>query len=71
MNPPELSIRTSATLARIDSIVARLPELDEDRAAGIAANLFELSGLRARCPACAYLYRPSFERCPKCPRRRR
>jgi uncharacterized OB-fold protein len=71
MIPPELTTRTSATLARIESMVARLTELGEEEAHGIEANLFELSELRTRCGQCAYLYRPYLERCPTCSRRSR
>ena len=63
------TVRTSATLARIDSMVARLAELDGQNVEGIEANLIELSELRTRCAACSYLYRPYLERCPVCSRR--
>jgi uncharacterized OB-fold protein len=66
----EPTVRSSATLARIERVLARLPELDEEHLEGIEANLFELSELRTRCTACAYLYRPYLERCPTCSRRR-
>jgi uncharacterized OB-fold protein len=69
VNSPEPIIRTSATLARIERVIARLPELDEEQLEGIEANLFELGDLRTRCTVCAYLYQPYLERCPTCIRR--
>ena len=62
MHSSEPTVRSSATLARIDRLIARLPELDEQHLEGIEANLYELSELRARCTVCAYLYRPYLER---------
>jgi uncharacterized OB-fold protein len=67
----EPTVRTSATLARIERVLARLLELDEEHLEGIEANLLELSELRTRCTDCAYRYRPYLERCPTCSRRRR
>ena len=69
MNAPEPAIHAAVTRARIERVIARLPELSEERLDGIEANLFEISDLRARCTACAYLYRPYLERCPTCARR--
>jgi uncharacterized OB-fold protein len=69
MNTREPLTRAAITRARIDRVIARLPELAEDRLDGIEANLFELAGLRARCNVCAYLYHPYLERCPTCTRR--
>jgi len=66
----EPSVRSSVTVARIERLIARLPQLDEQHLEGIEANLYELSELRARCPVCAYLYRAYLERCPTCSRRR-
>ena len=71
MSSPEPSIRTAVTHARIERVIARLPELDEERLEGIEANLFELGELRKRCTTCAYLYRPYIEACPTCIRRLR
>jgi uncharacterized OB-fold protein len=69
MSAPEPLIRTALTRARIERVIARLPELSEDRLEGIEANLFELGELRARCSVCAYLYHPYLDRCPTCARR--
>ena len=69
MNAPEPLIRAALTRARIDRVIAGLPELSEERLEGIEANLFELGELRARSSACAYLYHPYLERCPTCARR--
>jgi hypothetical protein len=69
MQFPEPLIRSALTRARIDRVVARLPELGDDRLEGIEANLFELAELRARCNACAYLFHPYLGRCPTCARR--
>ena len=71
MSTPEPTIRTAVTHARIERVIARLPELDEERIEGIEANLFELGELRSRCTTCAYLYRPYLEACPTCIRRLR
>ena len=48
MHSPDPAVRSSETLARIDRLIARLPELDEQHLEGIEANLYELS---ARCEA--------------------
>jgi uncharacterized OB-fold protein len=69
MSSPQPLNRTALTQARIERVIARLPELSEDRLEGIEANLFELGELRARCNVCAYLYHPYLERCPTCARR--
>jgi uncharacterized OB-fold protein len=69
MGSPEPLIRAILTRARIERVIASLPELSEDRLDGIEANLFELGELRARCTVCAYLYHPYLERCPTCARR--
>jgi uncharacterized OB-fold protein len=69
MTSPEPLNRAAVTRARIERVIARLPELSEDRLEGIEANLFELGELRARCSNCAYLYHPYLERCPTCARR--
>jgi uncharacterized OB-fold protein len=54
--------------ARISRVIARLPELDDDRLEGIEATLFEIGELRAACRVCGHLYRPYFETCPPCRR---
>jgi uncharacterized OB-fold protein len=64
-------IRQQITRSRIERVIARLPELSDERLEGIEANLFELGPLHARCGTCAYLYRPYLERCPTCSRRAR
>ena len=70
MQLPHSPIRAAITRARIERVIARLPELDQERLQGIEANLFELSELRTRCPHCHQLYRPYLERCTTCSRRR-
>jgi hypothetical protein len=70
MNDPASAARAAVTHARIERVIARLPELSDEQLEGIEANLFELAGLRARCSVCAYLYHPYLEHyCPTCARR--
>jgi uncharacterized OB-fold protein len=69
MTSGEPFTRAAVTRSRIERVIARLPELSEERLDGIEANLFELGELRARCNVCAYLYNPYLERCPTCARR--
>ena len=69
MHFPAAQPRAAVTRARIERVIARLPEIDEERLEGIEATLFEIGELRARCPVCACLYRPYLERCPTCSRR--
>jgi hypothetical protein len=69
MNSPESPVRAAVTRARIERVIARLPELSDERLEGIEANLFELGELRTRCTVCAYTYRPYLEVCPTCIRR--
>ena len=66
MNFPESPIRAAVTRARIERVIARLPELSEERLEGIEATLFEAGELRATCRACGQLYRPYLERCATC-----
>lgn len=66
MNTPDSPIQDAVTRARISRVIARLPELSEDRLEGIEATLFEVGGLRAACSRCGHLYRPYFERCVTC-----
>ena len=62
-------ISAAVTRARIERVIARLPATSEESIEGIEANLFDLGELRARCTACASLYRPYLEQCPTCIRR--
>ena len=68
MSAPESRIRAAQTRARIERVIARLPEVADERREGIEDNLFELAGLRSRCCRCGHLYRPYVERCPACVR---
>jgi hypothetical protein len=65
---PESPIRAALTRARIERVIARLPELSEERLEAIEATLFEFGELRAVCRTCEHLYRPYLERCPACRR---
>jgi uncharacterized OB-fold protein len=66
MSFPETSLQSAVTLARIDRVIARLPELSEERLDGIEATLFEVGELRATCSSCGSRYRPYLERCATC-----
>ena len=68
MNFPESPIRAAQTRARIDRVIARLPELSEEHLEGLEATLLEFGELRTRCTTCAGLYRPYLERCLACVR---
>jgi uncharacterized OB-fold protein len=68
MGSPESPIRAAVTQARIERVIARLPELSEERLEGIEATLFEIGELRCACCACGQLYRPYLELCPTCRR---
>jgi uncharacterized OB-fold protein len=68
MSDPESRIRAAQTRARIERVIARLPEVTDERLEGIEDNLFELAGLCARCCRCGHLYRPYIERCAACVR---
>ena len=68
MQLPDSPIQAALTRARIERVIARLPELDQERLQGIEANLFEIGELRTHCVHCAGLYRPYLERCT-CSRR--
>jgi len=70
VNSPQPPARAAVTQARIERVIARLPDLSDDLLEGIEANLFELGELRTRCTVCAYTYRPYLEVCPTCIRRR-
>jgi uncharacterized OB-fold protein len=68
MSFPQPAIRAAVTRARIERVIARLPELSDERLEGIEANLFEIGELRATCSLCGQRYRPYLERCPACRR---
>jgi uncharacterized OB-fold protein len=70
MSSPQPAIRAAVTRARIERVIARLPELSDERLESIEANLFEIGELRATCGSCGHLYRPYLERCPACRRAR-
>ena len=63
MSQPPSPIQAAVTRARIERVIARLPDLSEERLEGIEATLFEAGELRATCSACGHLYRPYLERC--------
>lgn len=65
---PDSPIHAAVTRARISRVIARLPELSDERLECIEATLFEVGDLRAACGVCGHLYRPYFERCPTCRR---
>jgi hypothetical protein len=66
MHSPDSSIQAAVTRARVSRVIARLPELSEERLEGIEATLFEVAKLRAACRVCGHLYRPYFESCAAC-----
>jgi hypothetical protein len=66
MNHPDSPIQAAVTRARVSRVIARLPELSEERLEGIEATLFEIGALRAACRVCGHLYRPYFQRCATC-----
>jgi hypothetical protein len=68
MNSSESPVQAAVTRARISRVIARLPELSDERLEGIEATLFEIGALRATCGACGQLYRPYFEGCATCRR---
>ena len=68
MTFPPSPIRAAVTRARIERVIARLPELSEERADSVEATLFEFGELRAACPTCGHLYRPYLEPCTTCAR---
>ena len=68
MTFPPSPIHAAVTRARIERVIARLPELSEERAEAVEATLFEFGELRAACSACGHLYRPYLERCTTCRR---
>jgi hypothetical protein len=67
-SPSPSPIHAAVTRARIERVIARLPEVSEDRLDGIEATLFEIGNLRATCSGCGELYRPYIERCGTCRR---
>jgi hypothetical protein len=68
MNSPQSPIHAAVTRARIERVIARLPELSEELLEGIEATLFEFGDLRQTCHRCQTAYRPYLERCPGCRR---
>ena len=68
MNSPQSPIHAAVTRARIERVIARLPELSDERLEGIEATLFEFGDLRQTCHRCQGTYRPYLERCPTCRR---
>jgi hypothetical protein len=66
MSQPQSPIHAAVTRARIERVIARLPELSEERLDCIEATLFEIGDLRAACGHCGQLYRPYLERCRAC-----
>jgi hypothetical protein len=66
MNPSQSPIHAAVTRARIERVIARLPELSDERLEGIEATLFEFGELRQTCHRCLTRYRPYLERCPTC-----
>jgi hypothetical protein len=66
MSQPRSPIHGAVTRARIERVIARLPELSEERLDCIEATLFEIGDLRAACGRCGQLYRPYLERCRTC-----
>jgi hypothetical protein len=66
MSVPATPIRAAQTRVRIARVIARLPELSDERLEGVEDNLFELAELRSCCRRCASLYRPYLERCRAC-----
>jgi hypothetical protein len=65
---PDSPIQAAVLRARISRVIARLPELSDERLDCIEATLFEVGALRAACGACGHLYRPYLERCRVCRR---
>jgi hypothetical protein len=68
VNFPDSPIQAAVLRARISRVIARLPELSDDRLDCIEATLFEVGALRAACGVCGHLYRPYLERCRVCRR---
>lgn len=66
MISPESPIQAAVLRASIFRVIARLPELSDERLECIEATLFEVGALRAACGACGHLYRPYLERCRSC-----
>ena len=67
---PQPPIHAAVTRARIERMIARLPEISDDRLEGIEENLFEIGELRADCGTCGLRFRPYLESCPACTRAR-
>ncbi len=59
-------VQAAVTRARIERVIARLPEVAEEHLDCIEETLFEIGDLRATCSRCGQLYRPYLERCRAC-----
>jgi hypothetical protein len=68
MNSSDSPIQAAVTRARISRVIARLPQLSDERLEGIEATLFEIGALLATCHVCGDLYRPYFTGCAGCRR---
>jgi hypothetical protein len=68
MNSPQSPIHAAVTRARIERVIARLPELSEERLEGVEATLLEFGELRQTCPRCLSHFRPYLEPCRTCRR---
>ncbi len=65
---PQSPIAAAVSRARIERVLARLPEHSDEWIEGIEENLFEIGELRTACRACGHLYRPYLETCTTCRR---
>ena len=68
MNSPQSPIHAAVTRARIERVIARLPELSDETLEAIESTLFEFGQLRHTCHRCGQSFRPYFERCRTCRR---
>jgi uncharacterized OB-fold protein len=68
MSLPNSPIQAAVTRARIERVIARLPELSDERLEATEETLFEFGELRATCSRCGQLFRPYLESCRTCPR---
>ena len=67
MIQPQSRIHAAVTRARIERVIARLPEFAEEHLDAIEATLFEIGDLRAACDRCGQLYRPYSRALPRLP----